>query len=477
MESDYKILLDAYEKVATDDLMIMDKWTQYDWSLSLPSNYFIRNIRKNPLIIETDLFGEYFGKGKLPLMLKEHLQKRFAFCEQYNPIGYCSRIDRGGFSAFGTVNEVNLHIMKALLNGYDLEDTILKFFADTYGTAGEAVKSAMEKTEAIVRKMLFANGYYFSELSWFPALNHCKNHFYFELMRENYEITSNEWFVPVDYKRGDVQNIFSELAAARKEADAALREIEALEDQLSAEQYHSLWVDFKNLSLASQCWEAMAAVFFHYVRCFDEKQDRHKQELYAALKTLDALDKEGRVALGDDFYCSYCDVHAQREKGQNISEFIADVSASFAYEAQMRAKLDAQNLTDYILCASGCEGHALQKEVNFSDTLLLNGELVRIPGNRAGSDWSTITAHGWFSYRMKVKKGEENTIAITAGSSTDTLKMKVAVGGQEYIIDQPNTGKNIVKLSYFADENEDFVTVKFDKISAHMPLVYSVCVQ
>lgn len=477
VESDYKILLDAYEKVATDDLMIMDKWTQYDWSLTLPSNYFIRNIQKNPLLIETDLFGEYFGKGKLPLMLKEHLQKRFAFCEQYNPIGYCNRIDRGGFSAFGTVNEVNLHIMKALLNGYDLETTISAFFRDAYGTAGAAVQSAMEKTEAIVKKMLFANGYYFSELSWFPALNHCKNHFYFELMRENYEIASNEWFVPVDYKRGDVQNIFSDLAAAHRDAEIALAEIEALENQLPREQYHALWVDFKNLSLAAQCWEQMARVFFHYVRYFDEKQDRHSQALYAALQTLDALDREGRAALGDGFYCSFCDVHAQREKGQNIAEFIADVSASFAYEAQMRGKLDGQKLTDYVLCASGCEGHALQKEVNFSDTLLINGELVRIPGNRAGADWSTITAHGWFSYRMKVKKGEENTIAITAGSSTDILKMKVTLGDREYVIDQPNNGKNIVKLSYFAGENEDFITVKFDKISVNMPLVYSVCVE
>ena len=53
--------------------MIMEKWTQFDWSLSLPSNYFIRNIKKNPLLMETDLFGEYYGKGRLPLMLKEHI--------------------------------------------------------------------------------------------------------------------------------------------------------------------------------------------------------------------------------------------------------------------------------------------------------------------------------------------------------------------------------------------------------------------
>lgn len=473
VESDYQILLGAYERVATDDLMIMDKWTQYDWSLSLPSNYFIRNIKKNPLVIETDLFGEYFGKGRLPLMLKEHLQKRFSFCEQYAPAGYCNRIDRGGYSAFGTVNEVNLHIMKALLNGYDLEATISKFFDDNYAPVGEKVKLAMEKTECIVRKMLFANGYYYSELSWFPALNHCKNHFYFELMRENYCIASNEWFVPVNYERGSAQNIFDDLADARKEAEIALQEIEQLKDELTAEKYQQLHVDFKNLELAAQCWAEMASVFFHYVRFFDEKDPAHKDQLFAALDNLKALDRVGRAALGDDFYCSFCDIHAQRQKGQNIADFVAEVTASFIYEQKARAALDAQGLTDYVICGSGCEGHALQKEVNFSDTLLIDGELVRITGNRAGMDWSTITAHGWFSYRMKLKKGVANRITITAGSTTDTLKMKVTVGTQEYLIDQKNTGKNTVELVYDADNEED-VTVKFEKISVHMPLIYTV---
>ena len=26
------------------------------------------------LIIETDIFGEYFGKGRLPIMFKEHIE-------------------------------------------------------------------------------------------------------------------------------------------------------------------------------------------------------------------------------------------------------------------------------------------------------------------------------------------------------------------------------------------------------------------
>ena len=191
LEEDYVTLLNVYERVSKE-MFVMEKWTRYDWSLSLPSNEFLHNITKHPLIIETDLFGEFFGKGMLPLMLKEHVKEKFAFCEQFSPKGYCNRIDRGGLDCFGDVNEVNLHAMQALLDGKDLEKTIDKFFCDKYNEFGKDVKALMEKTEDVVKKTLFSNGYYYSELSLFPTLNHSKNHFYFELMKENWHIASNE---------------------------------------------------------------------------------------------------------------------------------------------------------------------------------------------------------------------------------------------------------------------------------------------
>lgn len=473
-ENDYKILLEAYEKVSTDDLTIMEKWTQFDWSLSLPSNYFIRNIRENPLLMETDLFGEYYGKGRLPLMLKEHIQQKVAYCEQYNPVGYCSRIDRGGYSAFGTVNEVNLYVMKAVLNGYDLEKTLDDFFAKNYGQAGPAVKTVMEKTERIVRKMIFANEYYFSQLSWFPDINHSKNHFYFELMRENYKIASNEWFVPVGYERGPIQNIFNDLSYAKTEAANCMAEIEALHDALMPEKYQQLFVDFKNLELASACWMEMANVFYNYVHYFDEKKPEYKVALEKAMADLAALDARGKEILGKEFYCNFIDINAERRNGENVLDFIDAVKASFAYEEMARTQLENEDLTDFVLCGSGCEGHEIQKEVNFSDTMMVDGEQVRITGNKRGMEWSTITAHGWFSYKLKLKPGRENVICVIAGSSTDTLKMKVTIGGQEYMVDRPNTGKNTVEFRYVAGVQEDSVRIRFDKISANMPMMYTV---
>ena len=109
--------------------------------------------------------------------------------------------------------------------------------------------------------------------------------------------------------------------------------------------------------------------------------------------------------------------------------------------------------------------------------VMVNGEQVRITGNRRGMEWSTITAHGWFSYKLKVKPGQENVISVLAGSSTDTLKMKVTIGTREYIVDQPNAGKNTLTFRYTADAEEEYTRIRFDKISGNMPMMYTVKVQ
>ena len=74
IEEDYEMMTRAYEEISTD-MVIMDKWTQFDWSLTLPVNAFFRKIQRNPLLVETDIFGEYFGLGILPIMLKDHIRR------------------------------------------------------------------------------------------------------------------------------------------------------------------------------------------------------------------------------------------------------------------------------------------------------------------------------------------------------------------------------------------------------------------
>ena len=142
IEEDYEMMTRAYEEISTD-MVIMDKWTQFDWSLTLPVNAFFRKIQRNPLLVETDIFGEYFGLGILPIMLKDHIRKNFAYCETFEPQGYVSRIDRAGYHAFGDVNEVNYRIMEACLEDRDIDSAIDAFFSERYGEHGAAARALM----------------------------------------------------------------------------------------------------------------------------------------------------------------------------------------------------------------------------------------------------------------------------------------------------------------------------------------------
>ena len=94
--------MDAYEQISSE-LKVCDKWTKYDWSLTAPHNPFLARI-KNPLIVETDIFGEYFGQGYLPLMLKNHIIEKVKYCNSFGIKGYVSRIDRFGLE--GNVSQI-----------------------------------------------------------------------------------------------------------------------------------------------------------------------------------------------------------------------------------------------------------------------------------------------------------------------------------------------------------------------------------
>lgn len=476
VEEDYAMMVKAYEQISTS-LIIMDKWTQFDWSLTLPSNKFYNKIKNNPLLVEGDIFGEYFGKGRLPLMLKKHIVEKVEYCKQFNPIGYCSRIDRNCKHPFGDINEVNLVIMHAAINGFDVDVAIKKFMFEKYGTLGEKIKEIMEKTENILRKIIYLQGYYFSELSLFPTLNHSKNHFYFEMMKDNYQIVSNEWFVPENWIRGDIEKVLEEKENAKNEASLLKVQILSFKDKMDEDEFEKLSIKFINLEFVAKIWYELTKVYMHYVRYFKDFDEYHEQKLYESLKNLSELNIEGKQVLGDKFYCvNGDDFSSGFNRIELIDNFIAETKESFEYEKKVTKRMLTEGLTDFVVCGGANEGHEIKKEVNFSDTLILNGELVRIPGNRKGMEWSTINAHGWFSYKININENKENKIIIAASNKQNLIDMKITIANDEYIIKEKAEGKNEYAFVYNAGA-ENSVRVRIDRISNNTPCVYFIKVK
>ena len=475
IEEDYEMMTKAYEEISRD-LVIMDKWTQFDWSLCLPSNKFYAKIKNNPLFVETDIFGEFFGKGRLPLMLKDHITEKFAYCEKFSPIGYVSRIDRSGRDPFGEVNEVNLHIMHAVLSGDDVDERIDAFFKEKYGDCYREVREVMENTESILKRIIYLKGYYYSQLSLFPTVNHSKNHFYFEMMRDDCAIRSNEWFIPIGWERGTLQSVMEEKRSAVKDAVAAYEKLLLLEGKMPEDEYKNLYTKFKNLELVSKIWLTLTEVYYNYAKFFEYGDASYESAFRAGVKALSDYHESGKAALGDDFYGVSGESLAGAGRAEQIPIFVKDVIESFEAEKRVYESLASEGNFDLVIAGGASEGHKLMKEVNFSDTVVADGEIYRVPGNARGAKWSTIKAHGWFSYELKVRKGETNAIEVELGSYTDTLEVRITLGDKVVDVREKCAGRRTVKLEYFA-ENCDMVRIKFDKISANTPKIYTVKVK
>ena len=471
IEEDYVMMTKAYGEIS-HDLLIMDKWTQFDWSLTMPHNGFFSKIKTNPLFVEADIFGEFFGKGRLPLMLADHIARKFRYCGTFHPAGYVARIDRAGRTPFGDVNQVNNDIFRAHLEGSDPDAAIDAFFRDRYGANGAAVRALMEPTEEILKKTFYINGYYFTELSRFPTLNHSKNHFYFEMMRNCCEIASNEWFIPANWQRPTPEEALAEKEAACLEADGLYRQLLSLQDRLEPAQYEALVLKFTNLKLVTELWLLLTRAYINYVNCFEKPSPQAEALLEAALSDLTAKKAQGIDLTGDLFYCLQQDSNRTGSAVLRdfIGEFVAEIRESFRLEKEARTALEGSY--DSIVCGGALEGHKLQKEVNFSDTLVRQGSLCRIPGNKAGLNWSRINAHGWFSYELRLRPGVENRITVDLSSAGSDLDVKITLGQEEYEFRQP--GDHRRELILTCTPEGDALRIRFDKISGNTPCIHSI---
>ena len=470
LEEDYIMMAKAYEEISTE-LLIMDKWTQFDWSLTMPHNAFYHKIQNNPLFVEADIFGEFFGKGRLPLMLKQHIAEKFAYCEKFSPKGYVARIDRAGEIPFGEVNEVNLTIMNAYLQGKDVEQAIATFFQEKYQDVWKEVLDIMEQTEDILKKTIYAKGYYFTELSFFPTLNHCKNHYYFEMMSRNCDMDSNEWYIPRNWEGGTPEEFLAEKDSAVCEAEKLYEKVLALEGRMEQAEYEKLWVKFSNLKFVTAIWKTLTKMFIDYAAYFDTREESYAEAFLQDVALILEQNRQGKETLGKRFYCG--NAVEMIGTGADIEKFAEEIQESFRLEKEMSEAIEKEaSVLDYVVCGGAMEGHKLQKEVNFSDTFVKDGALCRIPGNCRGMQWSSINAHGWFSYELKVTPNAQNTIQVMLESVDDELDVCVTIGGCEHRISEKGVGRKVYRFVYAEEKGLPFVRIRFDKISGHTPCVF-----
>ena len=89
-------------------------------------------------------------------------------------------------------------------------------------------------------------------------------------------------------------------------------------------------------------------------------------------------------------------------------------------------------------------------------------------------EWSSINAHGWFSYEVKVKPLEENEIHIVMGSTGEQLEVRITIGEKDYEIREKVCGRKKLVFPYAAGVECSSVRIRFDKISGYTPCVFGI---
>lgn len=480
---DYDDLMDAYERIS-DTLPVCDKWTKYDWSLFRPSNPFFQRI-KNPLIVEADIFGEYFGKGFLPLMLKKHITDKVAYCNRFGVRGYVARIDRGGYIPFGTPNEVNLEIMNAAVDGLDVEAAIDAFFAREYGQYGPIVKEAMTDTEELQVKALHAEGRPMHWLSNFPPLFSIKNGY--RIFRKDFTLTPEQLADGLRFFRPEVVLRDQEEAIARIEEKLAL--VKTLEGKLEPDQYYSVYMRFVNFLYVAKIFRELVKAYSAMAKYFEENDEEALPHIFAAIDRMTELDEAGYRALGKDWHCealalkpgspflTYSIPVDYSERTGQVYHLKNMLGRAVALEVETRRMLAKENPVDFVVAGGFSEDHKRKSEPNFSAALTLEDGNCRTAGSERGAYWSMLKAHGWFSYDMKVNPDAENTLFVRGKGHNGTFSIDIAIDGD--MTRHSIAGDGILELSrtFTPAAGKETVTIRIDRNSESLPFVYSLMIK
>ena len=295
-------------------------------------------------------------------------------------------------------------------------------------------------------------------------------------MKDDCDIASDEWFIPVGWQRGETVNLLKEKDGAVEESKELLSSVEKLKGEIEKTEYDKLLVKFKNLAFVAELWRELAYAIFNYVKYFETREKKYHAALRENLKTIDDVNDAGIESLGTDFY-NYKGAQGFLSLNKETdSDFTRSLYGTFLAETESFIKAENESLTDFVICGSAMESHRLQKEVNFSDTFLYDGETCRIAGNKSGLKWSSINAHGWFSYQLNIKKNAENVIVFTFGSATDTLCVQLTVGDEVYAIKEKIAGKKDYEIIY-RDNGQGKVRVRVDRVDENTPLLFTIKVK
>ncbi|MCC6214631.1 MAG: hypothetical protein IT376_07165 [Polyangiaceae bacterium] len=156
---------DGFSTAEGVDFLGMHKAEVQDWQPYNPLSSGLGRDGHHAALVELDVGAEYWGLGELPFVAPEYYGWRLREARARGAIGTATRIERGGSSALGTPNELNLHALRRWLEDPAVPAATIwdEWLTERYGTTPgtpphAALRALLADTFAVRTKSHYALG-------------------------------------------------------------------------------------------------------------------------------------------------------------------------------------------------------------------------------------------------------------------------------------------------------------------------------
>lgn len=244
------------------NILVMTKCVPHDWTPFYPYNPALGDVGGLPQVVEIDLGQEFTGISRLLHCEVEFVRLVLDHARKRGCIGAVARVERYGYHALGTPNEVNIHAFGRLLHDPTLTTDVLwrEWTQARYGpVAAPYVTRALERTFDITNMTLFPLGEWVADHSEIPFWGYVLPRIVsrgtakwaayprFEWTRERFLRPSPDLLLAIDHEKD----------LARALCRRSLADIERARPHLNPEDYHEL-VEYLRFG------EACIEVFRHH---------------------------------------------------------------------------------------------------------------------------------------------------------------------------------------------------------------------
>jgi len=311
-DEDFKAFLSIMDELP-DDVVIMTKEVLADWThLRLPLNPYLVKYKGRNLVVEMDVYGEYWGRLDMPCCIPEYMHRVVRGIIPFEPLGITARVvhddtkSQHFLTIFDSPNDVNVYALSRFLQnpGYQIasgqpwhgnyaqmDSSIwIEWAKEKYGEKSAAqVVRALRRTEEIIRLTFDAAGSYDQVHSRLPKVL-SQAHFGEQSGLEN------------RLDKVGVEMLRNEKDEALHLAEHCLADIEQAADILEPNDYKLLKDLFEGVVFIVKAFRARLEMAHSKKEYCNSRSEEQREALVSASSDAQQLANAIRTRFSDKFY-------------------------------------------------------------------------------------------------------------------------------------------------------------------------------